>query len=249
MSNLTKVGAPSVSDFWGEMDSKDFAIPSVLVGQPTSSKGKVGEFNYNNGFSVPTLKGVSLLVPSKTRRMFAGKGKPTRCGSSNFHTPDERYENPVAKNCMSCGAAEWEMNDTKAALIKEIGARHDGVRPLCDQTYTLLFVDENGVPFFMDFRGAALKVIQEKLFSRIRLQFSTVPAYAVQFDMNLKRVDAKQGVYYETVFDNFVIGAEERAEACENLYNMYSKRAANLREDQIKKMDDDNAKGDDEVPF
>ena len=98
--------------------------------------------------------------------MFAGKGKPTRCGSSNFHTPDERYENPVAKNCM-----------------------------------------------------------------------------------NLKRVDAKQGVYYETVFDNFVIGAEERAEACENLYNMYSKRAANLREDQIKKMDDDNAKGDDEVPF
>lgn len=245
MNSLTKYGAPTVSEFWGEMETADFAIPSVVLGQPTSSKGKVGEFNYNNGMSVPELKGVSLLVPSKTRRLFAGKGRPTRCGSSNFHTPDARYQDPVSESCMVCPAAEWEMNDVKARLIKEMSLSKDGVRPLCDQTYSLLLVDQNGVPFFMDFRGSSLKSIQEKLFSRLRLQFATVPPYGVQFDMRPNRLDAKKGVYYEVLFENFVIGDEARVEACENLYRMYSKNAANIREDQIKTMDEAN----EDVPF
>ena len=238
MSNEIAVkGMAPVADFWGDMGQEDFAIPSVTIGQPTSSKGTMGQYNYNNGLAVPFLNGVSLLVPSKTRRMFAGKGKPTRCGSSNFHNPDERYQNPPSKSCMNCPMAVWDENPAKIAMAKELGITHSLEKPLCDQTYTLLMVDGEGVPFFIDFRSSSLKIIQEKLFSRLRLEFVGVAPFAVQFDMSLLRLDAKKGVYYESVFGNFRVGSQERAEKLGSLYQQYSKRAANLREDQISKMD------------
>lgn len=72
VAQLPAIGKPD--EFWGDMESSDFAIPSVTIGQGTSSKGVVGEFNFNNGSHAKSLVGVSLLVPSKTRTLFAGKG-------------------------------------------------------------------------------------------------------------------------------------------------------------------------------
>jgi len=227
------------NDFWAEMGAEDFAIPSVSIGQGTSSKGEIGKYNFNNGSAQPVLAGVSLLVPSKTRTLFAGKGKPTRCGSDNFHNPSERYANPISKNCGTCFAAQWGDDPDKVKLHLELGVKKDINLPICQQTYTMMFLDGDGNPFFMDFRSSALKIVQEKLLSRLRMGFSKSHPATVQFDMSISRNDGKQGVFYEPAFENFRVSDTERSEKALNLYGQYSKRAQALRSEQIAKMDAD----------
>lgn len=242
MNEITTRGpgdlATQSNDFWGEMGSEDFAIPSVSIGQGTSSKGEVGKYNFNNGSAFLRLDGVSLLVPTKTRTLFAGKGRPTRCGSDNFHTPSERYKNPISRSCGTCYAAQWgEMDAEKAHLHKELGVKKGLNPPLCQQTYTMMFLDRDGNPFFMDFRSSSLKIVQEKLLSRLRMGFAQFHPTAVQFDMSISRNDGKEGVYYEPVFENFRQPEAGRAENALRLYGMYSKRAQSIRSEQIEKMD------------
>lgn len=237
------------SGFWGEMESSDFAIPSVTIGQGTSVKGVVGEFNFNNGSHTKTIVGVSLLVPSKTRTLFAGKGKPTRCGSDNFHTPSPRYQNPISQSCLTCYAAAWGRDDDdKRQLHGLLGVKKDVNQPLCQQTYSMMFLDSDGNPFFMDFRSSALKIVQEKLLSRLRMGFSRTHPTAVQFDMAIFRNDGKEGAFYEPVFDNFRISDFGRSAIASGLYSQYSKRAQSLRSDQIAKMDEATAKASEFQP-
>lgn len=237
------------SGFWGEMESSDFAIPSVTIGQGTSVKGVVGEFNFNNGSHTKTIVGVSLLVPSKTRTLFAGKGKPTRCGSDNFHTPSQRYQNPISQSCLTCYAAAWGRDDDdKRQLHGLLGVKKDVNQPLCQQTYSMMFLDSDGNPFFMDFRSSALKIVQEKLLSRLRMGFSRTHPTAVQFDMAIFRNDGKEGAFYEPVFDNFRISDFGRSAIASGLYSQYSKRAQSLRSDQIAKMDEATAKASEFQP-
>lgn len=239
--NAIAVADPS--SFWSEMESSDFAIPSVTIGQATSSKGAAGEFNFNSGATTKKIVGVSLLVPSKTRTLFAGKGRPTRCGSDNFHVPSPRYEKPVSQSCLSCYAAMWGREDEeKRQLHSLLGIKKDVNQPLCQQTYSMMFLDGDGNPFFMDFRSSALKIVQEKLLSRLRMGFSRTHPTAVEFDMEISRNDGKQGVFYEPEFTNFRISAPERAAIALNLYGQYSKRAQSLRSEQIAKMDEATAK-------
>lgn len=101
----------------------------------------------------------------------------------------------------------------------------------------MMFLDGDGNPFFMDFRSSSLKIVQEKLLSRLRMGFSRSHPTAVQFDMTVSRNDGKEGVFYEPAFDNFRISEPGRAAMAANLYGQYSKRAQALRSDQIAKMD------------
>lgn len=229
---------PSDSSFWDGMDSSDFAIPTVSLAQGTSAKGEVGKFNFNNGAATSKLEGVSLLVPSKTRTLFAGKGKPTMCGSDNFHTPSPRYEKPLSTNCMTCYAAQWGKDDEdKKQLHALLNVKGDGNAPLCQQTYSLMFLDAQGSPFFMDFRSSALKVVQEKLLSRLRMGFSKTHPCAVQFDMVVVRTESKQGVYFATDFENFRVSDQARQVHALEMYNNYSKRAQNIRAEQVAEME------------
>lgn len=237
-------------NFWGDMDQSDFAVPTVFLAQGTSAKGEVGKFNYNNGSAFSKLEGVSLLVPSKTRTLFAGKGKATRCGSDNFHVPSPRYQNPISTNCMTCYAAQWGDDLDKVNLADELGVKKDINPPLCQQTYSMMFLDAGGFPFFMDFRSSALKVVQEKLLSRLRMGFSKSHPTAVLFDMVVNRAESKNGVYFEVGFENFRIASEDRQKLGLEMYNNYSKRAQSIRSDQIAKMDEETeAKAAKEVPW
>lgn len=246
MNELTtsnkQLTVPPAEEFWGEMESSDFAIPTVSIGQGTSSKGVVGEFNYNNGSHTKTIVGASLLVPSKTRTLFAGKGKPTRCGSDNFHVPSPRYQNPVSQSCLTCYAAAWGRDDEdKKQLHALLGIKKDVNQPLCQQTYSMMFLDGDGNPFFMDFRSSSLKIVQEKLLSRLRMGFGRSHPTSIQFDLVVSRNDGKEGVFYEPEFTNFRVSDPERIAMAIQLYNNYSKRAQSIRSEQIEKMDKETA--------
>lgn len=227
------------ADFWGEMAADDFAIPSVQIGQGTSSKGVIGEYNFNSGHHQKSLLGVSLIVPNKTRTLFAGKGQPTRCGSDNFHTPSPRYTNPISTNCGTCYAQAWgKEDDDKRALHALLNIKKDLNVPICQQTYSLMFLDGEGQPFFMDFRSSSLKIVQEKLLSRLRMGFSKAHPACVQFDMGVFRNDGKTGVFFEPTFDNFRVSDPDRMALGVSMYEQYSKRAQALRSEQIAKMDE-----------
>lgn len=232
-------------DFWQNtnIDQTDFSIPRCTIGQKSTEKGKPGMFNFNNGTSVESMPKCTLIVPRKTRVLYGPTtGSPSRCGSDDFYQPAQRYDKPISQNCLSCFAAQWGDDPAKVALAKELN-RQDPYKPLCSETYNLLLADQNGSPFFISFQKTQLKLVQEKLFSRLRHEFGRIPPYQVNFDMTLEKLTNANGqTYYSVVFDNFVATEDEYGT---NLYMMFSKRAGDILAQQHQQMDDDK----DEVPF
>lgn len=212
MSNLTVSGG---SDFWGEMTNEDFAIPQVSIGQPTSTKdgAKPGHFIYNTGLALEKIEGCTLVDPGKARIFFGGTGTKrgrARCASDNFYVPAPRIKNPVSVNCLTCPAAQWGVDDPiKNKLALEVGHKHPQNAPLCNETYRLLVADSENKMFFLTLKSTALKVVREKLFSRIRNEFGGYPPFGVSFDLSLEKIKSDNGVYYIPAFDNFKPLTEE----------------------------------------
>jgi hypothetical protein len=250
MSNITPRGHGDmqVTDPWGNMESSDFAIPHMKIGQPMTKKGEMGAFNFSNGASHKTLTGVKLLVPHKTRVLY-GKtfDSGSRCASDNYHVPSSRIQNPISPSCLTCFAAQWGDDDQrKVDLAFELGKQGNNIRPpLCKETYNPLMVDGGMRPFFAQFQGTNLKEFSEKLLSRLRFEFSQVPPYMVSFDMGLKMASGEYKVY-QPEFTNFKILEGEEAERMTNMWHAFSQTAAKKLADAHAQMD---AEKHDEVPF
>lgn len=241
------------NEFWGStnLDRSDFAIPRVSLGQPTSKVGEPGHFNFNNGESRKEMLKCKLVVPQKTRVLY-GSGA-SRCKSDNFVEPSPFVSNPVSSSCMTCPASQWGDDDpVKQMLGDELGIDAGQLyKPLCNETYNLLMADEKWQPFFIGFQKTQLKVVQEKLFSR--LQSLGIPPYMVEFDMTLEKITGDRTVYYSVKFDNFKQCNEEDAEIGRGLYGQYSKRAQEILSKQHEEMDENHRKEsvpmpDDEYP-
>lgn len=249
MSNLVSKngGAMVAADFWGNMDTSDFSIPHVKIGQPMSKKGKAGEYNFSNGATLPVIKGVSLLVPMKTRVLY-GKGlnDKARCSSDNYHTPATRILEPISPSCLNCFAKEWGDEDPrKVSLARELERKGNIKSPLCKDTYNPMLVTEDGKPFFIQFQGLALKVVSEQLLSRLRYDFARVPPFLVAFDMGLTQAKDTEYKVYIPTFENFRVLDGEAAEKMQNLWSAYSESAASRLAEAHAQMDADK----DEVPF
>lgn len=232
MSNLPVDPREAASDFWGNsnLESKDFAIPRVTIGQATTSKGEPGKFNFNSGVSLDSMPGCKLIVPTKTRVLYNGDG-PARCRSDNSYQPSQSISAPISDNCLTCFAAQWGTDDpAKIALADELRVQ-EGQRnkPLCAETYNLLMADKDWNLFFIAFQKSQLKIVSEKLFSRIKSM--GLPGYMVSFDMDLQRITGGGKTYYSVVFDNF---QETDDETGKEIYAQWSRRA----QDELAKQHD-----------
>lgn len=235
------------NDFWGGMETKDFGIPHVRIGQPTTkdNKGKSGHFNYSNGKSVEMIESVKLIVPKKTRVLYQGEGR-ARCKSDNYYHPSGYVKDPISNNCMTCPASQWGENDpTKVALARELGVK-DVNKPLCNETFNLLMADQNWMPFFAQFQKTQLKLVSEQLFSRIRYDYNHVPPYAVAFDMRLKKIQSGMNNYYVVQFDSFRV-LDEYGPG-EKLYNSFSSRVQEILARDHETMDTQYDKAKDVTP-
>lgn len=215
--------------FWGQMEQTDFAIPHVTLGQPMSQKEGVeaGKYCFNNGRKVSVIEGGVLIYPLKTRVLYAGLNKGSRCASDNYYTPASRIKDPISQSCLTCVATKWgETDPAKLALAREIGAQRLG-NPLCKETYNCLMAvwhDGDFMPFFIAFQSAALKVVSEKLFSNLRFNWSKHAPYHVAFDMGVVELKG-QGRYFQPTFGNFRLVPPEHRERLDQLYHMHSQSA------------------------
>lgn len=229
-------------DFWGSsnLDKSDFAIPRVSIGQPTSKKGEPGHFNYNNGTSVRFIKGCKLIVPQKTRVLYGNSASV--CKSDNSIEPSSFVREPISKNCMSCYASSWGDDiPEKIELAKKLGVKEgEWNKPLCTETYNLLLADEKWQPFFIAFQKTQIKVVQEKLFSRLKAM--RVPPYIVSFDLSLAKITGNNQVYYSAVFEEFKEVSKEEQKIGHDLWAAYSKSAQTILSNQHEAMDQEHRK-------
>lgn len=225
---------PATDDGWGNMDRSDFKIPMVKIAQPTSKKGTPGYFVYNNGKEVQVFENCKLIVPSKRRVLFGETYESaSRCGSDNFHYPSANIKDPVSDVCGSCPAAQWgDSDEVKLDWHKKL-KRKPGTekQPLCAEVYLLLMGDENNSPFFISFMKTQLKIVSEKLLSRIRQEYPGSRPYEVSFSMGLERTDA----YYSVDFDDFKLLDDYSIP--EKLYQAYSKTANDIATKEFDAMD------------
>ena len=240
MSDVVVKGPSSVqalaNEFWGEMDSGDFKIPRVSIGQPTTkqAKGKPGHFNYSNGKSIELIENVKLILPKKTRVLYQGNNR-ARCKSDNFYQPSAYVQDPISNDCLKCPAAQWGDRDrVKVALAEELQVK-DVEKPLCSETYNLLMADGNWMPFWANFQKAQLKIVGEQLFSRLRYDYNHVPPYGVAFDMRLKKIENGMNSYYTVTFDSFRV--LDSYEPGAKLYQALSKRAQEILAQEHENMD------------
>jgi len=240
--------ASASEEFWGDsnLDKNDFAIPRVSIGQATSKSGEPGHFNYNNGQSFKTLQQVRLIVPKKTRVLY-GDGA-SRCKSDNFVQPSPFVKNPISSSCAYCPAAQWGDDDEeKMALAKELGVQEgQRYKPLCNETYNLLMADQYWSPFFISFQKTQLKVVQEKLFSRLKAMRK--PPYVVAFDMELNKVTGTNKLYYTVDFLNFTELSDEDVSIGQGIYKQFKDTAEGLLAQQHEEMDQSHKSSEAPMP-
>src|SRR5690606_28313908 len=107
-------------------------------------------------------------------------------------------------------------------------------KPMCKETYNLMMVDGENRPFIISFQGTNLKVVSEKLFSRLKYQ--KLPPFHVAFDMKLFRTEDRQGNgYYNVAFENFREASDK--ELMTELYQSYRQRAQAIVSEQHESMD------------
>lgn len=238
MSNI--VDPNSITNFWDEMESKDFDTPRVIIGQKDANNKKRGLFCYNDGRQVSSIR-CRLLVPSKTRVLYGPTFQSaSTCRSDNYTSPSPSIANPISTNCMTCYAAQWGDDDpNKMALWKRNnGSKGSLNKPLCSDTYNLLMVNEEFNPFFISFQKTALKVVSKTLFSRIRFEFNGVPPFDVSFTMSTEEVGTGTETYFLPVFSDFAHDPDPRGLP---LYKAMSKSARNILAKQHDDMDAEHA--------
>jgi hypothetical protein len=236
------------NEFWGNLEpAKDFAIPRVDIGQPTS-KGEAGHFNFNNGRSDKVLKACKLLAPTKTRVLYSGDNA-SRCSSDDYYSPSQRVKDPISSNCMSCYASDWGEDHEKVMLAKEIGKQGSINPPLCKETYNILMLDEENAPFFIKFQGTQLKVVSQKLFSMLQFNFGNVLPYLVEFDMRLDLIQGSGKKYFSTVFENFKQVGETDVDEVTKKWENFKSVAMSILAKQHEDMDAEARDAEPTTPF
>jgi hypothetical protein len=244
MSNLVDPKTIAAT-FWDTMEVKDFTVPRVELGQNVGkigSGGKAGKFVFNTGEVRDSMLECKLLVPTKTRVLY-GAGS-ARCASDNFFNPSDRIQNPVSANCLTCPVAQWGEDPLKDKVAEETKPKnYNPKKPLCNETYNLLMADKDWNLFFIKFQKTQLKIVSEKLFTRLRYNFGANPPYEVAFDLKSVPVD---DTYFNIEFDNFRVIPDEQKTVAQDAYMSWSSRAKDVLAKQHKEMDESH---DEPIPF
>lgn len=250
MSNIEKkqdnnLSTVSANDFWGDtnLGNEDFGLNFVKLGQ---KKKEAGLYVFNDGSTKEEILNCKLIVPNKTRVLYNQAG-PSRCGSQNFYSPSARYPHPISDNCMTCYAAQWGDKDSKKNSLADAIGEENKYKPLCKEQYSLFIADDNWELFNITFSKTALKIVQAKLFSRLKT-FSGIPPFAIAFDMKIKEVPGKGDTYYIPEFDNF--REHDQPEKGEEYWRAYSKSAQEAADKHYQKMDEEKVVGGhSDIPF
>ena len=224
--------------FWSSLSIEDFSAPMVSIGQGTGSKGLPGNFIFNSGDQKPALLNCKLLHAKKGRVLYSSKSR-SLCGSDDFYKPAARHENKMCTDCQGCPLQAWGSNPRKEEVKKQFGLEmvKDLEKPMCHETYNLLMADENCNPFFISFQKSQLKIVSEKLLSRIRMSFGNYTPFLVAFDMSLIKKQGPGVSYYTTVFENFRPVVGEEAEKMASIYTAWSTKAADVLAKQYEESD------------
>lgn len=254
MDNLPAKPEDVANSFWDNMSTSDFAIPRVKLDQ----KKNLGKFVFNTGGVVNQFDSAKLIVPTKTRVLYSGNAA-ARCSSDNFYVPSTRIKNPCSTSCLSCPLAQWGENDMKYAIAQEIGEDvADFNKPMCAETYCLLMADKENKLFFVSFQKTQLKIVQEKLFSRLRYEFGKLPPFHVAFDMSSFITKTGKTEYANVSFDNFKPVDDKDKALLTDLYSSWKTNAQTILAKQHEQMDTEHIKqaqaappemSDDEIPF
>jgi len=226
-------------DFWGNLSSEDFSAPIVSIGQGTGTKGLPGNFIFNSGDEKPELLNCKLIYVKKGRVLYSSKSR-SLCGSDDFYKPADRHENKMSIDCATCPLKDWGANETKETIKKQHGLTlvKDLEKPMCHETYNLLMADENCHPFFISFQKSQLKVVSEKLLSRLRMSFGSHAPFLVSFDMSLFKKQGSGVSYYTTVFENFKpLENAEEIDKMTTMYRAWASKAADVLARQYEESD------------
>ncbi len=227
--------------FWNSLTADDFSAPVVSIGQGTGTKGLPGNFIFNSGDQKPVLLNCKLLHAKKGRVLYSAKSA-SLCGSDDFYVPAARHKDKMSEQCMTCPLQQWGDNELKQQVKKNFGLSmvNNLEKPMCNETYNLLMADENCNPFFISFSKTQLKVVSEKLLSRLRMGFGQYAPFLVAFDMSLVKKTGPGMSYYTTVFDNFrpIVDGGEAARVTD-LYQGWANKAADVLARQYEEMDDE----------
>jgi hypothetical protein len=235
------VSQAEVDESWGGIGQDDLVLPVVNLVQATSKVGTAGMFRYSTGQEIGEIK-ACLIHVSKRRILFGRDGDRGLCASDNSTVPSTRIEKPFSTNCMVCPMADWDPNPEKLGLAERLGKKGVENKPLCSLSYSNIFVDGDGRPFLMDFRGVMYKQAQQELYTKLRYEFGKLPMYGVWFTMKGEK-EAKPGkVFYKIKFSKFEkMSAEEMA----HIRTMYenTKRSAERKVSEVyEKMDAEKPK-------
>jgi len=224
-------------EFWGSsnLDKNDFSVPRLKLQQKRDNAGK---FEYNNGEVFTEMLACKLLVPRKTRVLYGTTTKSaSRCKSDDFYSPSPNTKDPISTSCMNCYAAQWGDTDpNKISLFKDLNRTGKILNPLCNETYNLIMADAAWNPFSISFQKTGLKIVQEKLFSRIQ-RMGDAP-FMVQFDMLVKSTAGPTGDdYYFIEFENFQAADQSDYDKGHTLWKALSESAKDIFAEQHEAMD------------
>jgi hypothetical protein len=238
MSNELVDPKTMAQNFWSHLSAEDFSAPIVSIGQGTGNKGLPGHFIFNSGDQKPELKNCKLIHVKKGRVLYSSKSR-SLCGSDDFYRPAARHENKMSVDCNSCQLKEWGANDIKESVKKRHGLDmvKDLEKPMCHETYNLLMADENCNPFFISFAKTQLKVVSEKLLSRLRMGFGSYAPFLVAYDMSLVKQQGNGVSYYSVAFNNFRPVEGKEAADVTALYQAWASKAAEVLARQYQESD------------
>lgn len=243
MSNIVDT-KQLASGFWDKLSADDFSAPLVSIGQATSQKGLPGKFNFSSGENRDAMPGCKLIAVKKTRILYSNKSR-SLCGSDDFYHPAPRHPQNFSPDCINCPLQAWDENPMK----REVNERFTlGVKnyekPMCHEAYNLLMVDEKNNPFIISFQKTQLKVVQTKLFTRLKQQFKDYPPFHVAFDMSLQKVQGPGITYYTTVFDNFRPVEKDQADEISAIYAAWKDNFSSVVDRQHQESDERYDRGE-----
>ena len=142
-----------------DFDSNDLIIPRVKIVQPTSRKGTAGKFLMN--LTDEEFSSMDIIVIKATRsRVLWGddlEAQEPLCKSSNFLVPDASIEEPISLAC----AIYTQKGDLRVLdVLCEKAKWINNERPDCNQSYNLLCLTGEHVPFWISLSGASISPVK-----------------------------------------------------------------------------------------
>lgn len=142
-----------------DFDSNDLIIPRVKIVQPTSRKGTAGKFLMNLTDEEFTSMDIIVIKASRSRVLWGDdlEAQEPVCKSSNFLVPDPSIEYPVSPAC----AVYSQKGDLRVLeVLCEKAKWINNERPECNQSYNLLCLTSEHVPFWISLSGASISPVK-----------------------------------------------------------------------------------------